>query len=103
MNDNFQKHAFISPCLKEVFDILNETAKLSPTNAAFSFKTAVDVGEHGYFELFFMNNNISDEFKKQINKRYHANFGMTIEDEIEKSNISKIKKIVLKKIFCVAA
>jgi len=98
VGENFKKHAFITPCLKEIFEILNKTAKLSPTNAAFSFKTAVDVGEHAFFEKFLTDNLVSDEFKKQISKRYHANFGMTLENEIEKADISKVKKVLLHKI-----
>ena len=103
VGENFKKNAFITPCLKEIFEILNETAKLSPTNAAFSFKTAADVGEHGFFVKFLTDNQVSDEFKKQISKRYHANFGMTLENEIEKSDISKVKKVLLNKILHQAA
>ena len=98
VGEKFKKNAFITPCLKEIFEILNKTATLSPTNAAFSFKTAVDVGEHAFFERFLTDNQISDEFKKQISKRYHANFGMTLENQIEKTDISKVKKVLLNKI-----
>jgi hypothetical protein len=38
MPENFKKHAFVAPKLKEIFDILDMTVSLSPTNAAFAVK-----------------------------------------------------------------
>ncbi len=80
---NFKKHAFISPCLKELFEIFNETAKLSPTNAAFALKSSFDAGEQNFVENVLLNEGLTDEFIRQIHKRYLDNFGMTIEEELK--------------------
>ena len=80
---NFKKHAFISPCLKELFEIFNETAKLSPTNAAFALKSSFDAGEQNFVENVLLNEGLTDEFIRQIHKRYLDNFGVTIEEELK--------------------
>jgi len=99
MPKNFKKHAFIAPSLKEIFVILDRTIKLSPTNAAFAIKSATEVGEKSFIEEVIFRANLTSEFVKQINKRYTANFGMTIEDEINALDVQKTKKVVMKEYF----
>ncbi len=84
MSANFKKHAFVSPSLKEIFDIFNETAKLSPTNAAFAIHSSFESGEQNFIENVLLNANLTEEFIRQIQKRYHDNFGMTIVEKVEK-------------------
>ena len=99
---NFQKHAFMSPALKEIFEIFNKTVKLSPTNAAFALKTAIESGEQNFVNDVLLKGELTDEFIRQIHKRYHANFDCSIDDDIKKSaQTSKntiIKNIISKAI-----
>ena len=95
MPQNFKKHAFVTPALKEIFEIFNLTVKLSPTNAAFALKTSFEVGEQCFVEDILLKAELTGEFIRQIQKRYHANFGMTIEDEFEnKKNISGRNNVI---------
>ena len=96
---NLKKHAFISPSLKEIFDIFDETVKLSPTNAAFALKTAIEIGETGFVDNVLLRGQLTDEFIKQIHKRYHANFGMTIEEDLQNNNSNNAKNNVIKNLF----
>ena len=84
VSGKFQKHAFITPAMKELLDILNETAKMSPTNAAFALKASFEVGEQNFVENVMLNAGLTEEFIRQIHKRYHDNFGMTIDEELAK-------------------
>ena len=93
---NFKKHAFVSPCLKELFEIFNETAKLSPTNAAFALKSSFEVGEQNFVENVLLNAGLTQEFISQIYKRYHDNFGMTIEEELKKATNKNGRNEVIK-------
>ncbi len=99
MPQNFKKHAFITPCLKEVIEILNSTTKLSPTNAAFALNTAIEAGEYDFVERILFNGGLTEEFIRQVYKRYHANFGMPLEEDIENSDIRKCKKLAIKELF----
>ena len=95
MPQNFKKHAFISPALKEIFEIFNETVKLSPTNAAFALKTSFETGEQCFVEQILLKSKFTDEFIRQIKKRYHANFGMAIEDEFSNNkNITGRNQVI---------
>jgi len=99
MPKNFKKHAFVSPALKEVFTVLDKTITLSPTNAAFAIKSLAETGEKGLIEEIIMNSRFTDEFLNQISKRYHANFGMTLEEEIDNLDTKNGKKVLLKEVF----
>lgn len=99
MPKNFKKHAFVTPTLKEVFNILDKTITLSPTNAAFAIKSSAETGEKAFIEQIIMNSKLTDEFLIQINKRYHANFGMTLEEEINNLDAKNGKKVSLKEVF----
>lgn len=83
MPKNFKKHAFVAPELKEIFDIFNQTAKLSPTNAAFALKTSFETGEQNFVETVLLHADLTDEFIRQIHKRYLDNFGMEIEEDLQ--------------------
>ena len=101
MPKKFKEHAFISPSMKELFEIFNETAKLSPTNAAFALRSSFEVGEQNFVENVMLNAGLTQEFVCQIHKRYHDNFGMTIEEDLkniaEKSGRNDaIKQFLLK-------
>ena len=96
VSEKFQKHAFISPAMKEILDIFNETAKMSPTNAAFALKASFEVGEQNFVESVMLNAGLTEEFVRQIQKRYHDNFGMTIEDELEKIEKKSTRNEVIK-------
>ena len=95
---NFQKHAFMTPTLKEIFEIFNETVKLSPTNAAFALKTALEVGEQNFVNNVLLKGELTDEFIRQIHKRYHANFGMTIDEDIKNNSKQNDKNRVIENI-----
>ncbi|MCR4880839.1 MAG: hypothetical protein K6A44_02685 [bacterium] len=95
---NFQKHAFMSPALKEVFEIFNETVKLSPTNAAFALKTAIESGEQNFVNDVLLKGELKGEFIRQIHKRYHANFGMTIDEDIKNNSKQAPKADVIQNI-----
>ena len=92
---NFKKHAFMTPALKEIFEIFNKTVKLSPTNAAFALKTAIEAGEQNFVNDVLLKGELTDEFIRQIHKRYHANFDMTIDEDIKKVQQNP-KNIVIK-------
>ena len=83
MPQNMIKHAFITPALKEIFIIFNATAQLSPTNAAFALRTSLEVGEQNFVQDVLLSFSLTPEFISQIKKRYHDNFGMTIEEDLE--------------------
>ena len=97
---NFQKHAFVAPALKELFEIFNKTVKLSPTNAAFALKTAIESGEQNFVNDILLKGELTDEFIRQIHKRYQANFGIDIHDDIgnaqQNSKNTAIKNIISK-------
>lgn len=95
---NFQKHAFISPALKEIFEIFNETVRLSPTNAAFALKTAIEVGEQSFINDVLLKGELTGEFIRQIHKRYHANFDMTIDEDIKNNSKYSSKNIVIQNV-----
>ncbi len=99
MPQNLKKHAFIAPCLKEVIEILNSTTKLSPTNASFALNTAIETGEYDFVEKVLFQSGLTEEFIRQIYKRYHANFGMPLDEDIENSDIRKSKKVAIKEFF----
>lgn len=95
---NLKKHAFVSPALKEILNIFNETVKLSPTNAAFALKTAIESGEQDFVDDILLKQKLSGEFIRQIQKRYHANFGMTIDEDIKNNSMLHAKNEVIKNI-----
>jgi len=96
---NLKKHAYVQPALKEIFDIFDETVKLSPTNAAFALKTAFEIGEQNFVDNVLLRGGLTQEFIRQIHKRYHANFGMTIEEELQNSTLKHEKNNVIKNLF----
>ena len=99
---NFKKHAFVVPALKEIFNIFNLTVKLSPTNAAFALKTSFEVGEYSFVENILLKAQLTEEFIRQIQKRYHANFGMTIDEEFENNKLKSGRNNVIKNFFAKA-
>ncbi len=96
MLQSFKKHAFISPSLKEIFEIFNDTAKLSPTNAAFALRTSFEVGEQNFVENVLLHAGLTEEFILQIHKRYLDNFGMTVEEEFENFASLSVRNSVIK-------
>lgn len=102
VSHNFKKHAFLSPALKEIFDVLNETVKLSPTNSAFALKTAIETGERDFVDNVLLKGVLTAEFIRQIHKRYHANFGMTIDDDINNNAALNNKNDVIRNILAKA-
>ena len=95
----YEKHAFISPALKEIFETFNETIKLSPTNAAFAVKTAIDTNEQVFVNEILLRKGLSEEFLRQIYKRFHANFGETIDENLQRAKTSHVKINILEEIF----
>ena len=68
---------------------------MSPTNAAFALKTSLEVGEQNFVQDVLLSFSLTPEFISQIKKRYHDNFGMTIEEDLEnqKSKIGRNEAI----------
>ena len=46
-----------------------------------------------------MKSKLTDEFVRQIRKRYHANFGMTIEDELTDKKVKTGRNNAIKNFF----
>ena len=92
---NFQKHAFLTPALKEIFELFNETVKLSPTNAAFALKTAVEAGEQNFVNNVLLKGELTDEFIRQIHKRYHANFDCSIDEDIKRADKNTKNTVII--------
>lgn len=85
MPENFKKHSFVTPKLKEIFNALESTTLVSPTNAAFGIMFYLQIGDLNNANKIRFSKELSQEFITQLNKRFIANFDMDI-DEFSKNN-----------------
>lgn len=99
MPENFKKHSFVTPKLKEIFDVLDITTFVSPTNAAFGVMFYLKIGDLNNANKIRATKELSQEFINQINKRFIANFGMDIDEFATNNSVNEnnAKKFSLKR------